>query len=108
MYRIGVNVCLNHVTAKRPVTEPIKLEQHVDRTSTNPADLVARRERAVKVRAAIARLSKKQRATLILRVYHELSHQEISVILGNSVGAVKANFFHALGNLKKLLASEQP
>ena len=108
LYRIGVNVCLNHVTAKRPVTEPIKLEQHVDRTSTNPADLVARRERAVKVRAAIARLSKKQRATLILRVYHELSHREISVILGNSVGAVKANFFHALGNLKKLLASEQP
>ena len=107
LYRIGVNVCLNHVTVKRPVTEPIKLEQQVDRTSTNPADLVARRERAVKVRAAIARLPKKQRATLILRVYHELSHQEISAILGNSVGAVKANFFHALGNLKKLLASEQ-
>ena len=107
LYRIGVNVCLNHVTAKRPVTEAIEIERHVDRTSVNPADLVARRERAGKVRAAIARLPTKQRATLILRVYHELSHQEIADILGNSVGATKANLFHALGNLKKLFASEQ-
>ena len=55
------------------------------------------------MRAAIARLPKKQRATLILRVYHELPHEQIAGILGSSVGAVKANFFHALNNLKKLL-----
>ena len=54
------------------------------------------------VRAAIARLPKKQRATMILRMYHELPHDQIAVILGSSVGAVKANFFHALANLKKL------
>ena len=36
-------------------------------------------------------------------MYHEMSHQEIADVLGSSVGAVKANFFHALGNLKKLL-----
>jgi DNA-directed RNA polymerase specialized sigma24 family protein len=40
---------------------------------------------------------------LILRAYHDMSHQEIAQALGSSVGAVKANFFHALGNLKKLL-----
>ncbi len=63
-----------------------------------------RAERAVLVKAAIARLPKKQRATLILRVYHELPHEEIARILGSSVGAVKANFFHALQNLKRLLS----
>ena len=57
----------------------------------------------MQVRAAIAKLPKKQRATLILRVYHELPHEEIAGILGSSVGAVKANFFHALNNLKKLM-----
>ena len=62
-----------------------------------------RGERAAQVRAAIARLPKKQRATLILRVYHDLPHEQIAGILGSSVGAVKANFFHALANLKKLL-----
>ena len=58
------------------------------------------------VRTAIAGLPTKQRATLILRTYHELSHQQIADILGSSVGAVKANFFHALANLKKILGSE--
>ena len=57
--------------------------------------------------SAIARLPDKQRATLILRAYHDLAHDEIAQILGSSVGAVKANFFHALANLKKLLA-ERP
>ena len=65
-----------------------------------------RSERASRVRAAIAELPRKQRATLILRVYHEMSHQEIADVLGGSVGAVKANFFHALGNPKKLLGDE--
>ena len=59
-----------------------------------------------RVRAAIEQLPRKQRATLILRTYHEMSHQEIAEVLGSSVGAVKANFFHALGNLKKLLSEE--
>ena len=58
------------------------------------------------MRAAVARLPRKQRATLILRVYQDLSHREIALALGTTVGAVKANFFHALGNLKKILAEE--
>ena len=62
-----------------------------------------RDERAAEVRMAIAKLPPKQRATLMLRVYQELSHEEIARVLGSSVGAVKANFFHALGNLRRLL-----
>ena len=65
-------------------------------------------ERGVVVRAAIAQLPPKQRATLILRIYQEMSHQEIADVLSSSVGAVKANLFHALGNLKKLIGDELP
>ena len=65
-----------------------------------------RAERGARVRAAIRQLPPKQRATLVLRTYHELSHQEIAAVLGSSVGAVKANFFHALGSLKRLLEDE--
>ena len=53
-----------------------------------------------------ARSSKRQRSVLLLRVYQELPHREIARLLGGSVGAVKANFFHALGNLKRLLEAE--
>ena len=106
LYRIGVNVCLNRVSAKdtlRRLTTPIEAQQFVDVRAELPSDLMLRNERNARVRAAIARLPRKQRATLILRTYHEMSHQEIADVLGSSVGAVKANFFHALGSLKKLL-----
>ena len=59
------------------------------------------------VRRAIAQLPRKQRATVILRMYHELPHEQIAKILGSSVGAVKANFFHALRNLKRLLGETE-
>jgi DNA-directed RNA polymerase specialized sigma24 family protein len=36
-------------------------------------------------------------------MYHEMSHQQIADTVGSTVGAVKANVFHALQNLKKLL-----
>jgi len=58
------------------------------------------------VREAVTRLPDKQRATLILKVYHDLTHEEVAGILGSSVGTVKANLFHALGNLRKMLATE--
>ena len=107
LHRIGVNVCLTRVSAKTLPSESIDEQQHVDTRSESPSELVLKAERAVRVRAAIAQLPRKQRATLILRTYHEMSHQEIADILGSSVGAVKANFFHALGNLKKLLGDEK-
>jgi RNA polymerase sigma-70 factor, ECF subfamily len=106
LYRIGVNVCLNRVSAKRPLSESIRERQFVDERAESPSERVLKAERSARVRAAIARLPPKQRATLILRTYHEMSHQEIADVLGSSVGSVKANFFHALGSLKKLLGDE--
>lgn len=106
LYRIGVNVCLNRVGARTPPREPIDARQHIDTRNESASDRMLRDERAARVRAAVAGLPRKQRATLILRMYHEMSHQEIASVLGSSVGAVKANFFHALGNLKKLLGDD--
>jgi RNA polymerase sigma-70 factor (ECF subfamily) len=109
LYRIGVNVCLNRVSASASLqkfTEPIDERQYIDTRSESPSDHVLRLEREARVRAAIAELPRKQRATLILRVYHEMSHQEIADVLDSSVGAVKTNFFHALASLRKRLGAE--
>jgi RNA polymerase sigma-70 factor (ECF subfamily) len=106
LYRIGVNVCLNRVSVKKPISEPIDETRHIDTRSESPSDRVLRGERASRVRSAVAELPPKQRAALILRVYQDMSHQEIANVLGSSVGAVKANVFHALQNLKRLLGDE--
>lgn len=108
LHRIAVNVCLNRVATKAPRTESI--EGHLDIESGSPGAIeeVLRGERAERVRAAINELPRRQRATLVLRMYQELSHREIANVLGSSVGAAKANLFHALRNLKKLLGDEAP
>jgi RNA polymerase sigma-70 factor, ECF subfamily len=106
LYRIAVNVCLNRVATKAPQTESIDAHQFVDVQGESAPEALLKEERGARVRAAIAQLPPKQRSTLILRMYHDMSHQQIAEALGSSVGAVKANFFHALGNLKKLLQND--
>jgi len=103
LHRIAVNTCLNRVALKVPKTSPIEEAQHIDTRAESASDRLLRDERAARVRAAVAKLPAKQRAALILRTYQEQSHQEIATALGTSVGAAKANVFHALRNLKKLL-----
>ena len=103
LHRIGVNVCLNRKALKTLPLEPMPVVEPADAGLEGADVAVLRHERAREVRAAIARLPRKQRATLILRAYQDLPHDEIATILGSSTGAVKANFFHALANLKKLL-----
>jgi len=106
LYRSGVNVCLNRVGAKTLPTEPIADRQFVDCAGDSGTARLLKAERQARVRAAIAQLPRKQRAAVILRTYHDMSHQEIADALGSSVGAVKANIFHALGNLRKLLGGD--
>jgi RNA polymerase sigma-70 factor, ECF subfamily len=103
LYRIAVNVCLNRMGLKTPRPEALDPRDREDVRAERPDFTLLREERAAEVRAAIRQLPRKQRATLILRVYHDLPHEQIAGILGSSVGAAKANFFHALANLKKLL-----
>ncbi len=107
LYRVAVNVCLNRVSAKTLPTDSIESTDRFEDTRIEGAQAaLLREERAAAVRKAIASLPKRQRATLILRTYHDMPHQQIADILGSSVGATKANFFHALANLKKILGNE--
>jgi RNA polymerase sigma-70 factor (ECF subfamily) len=107
LHRIAVNASLNRVAVKSPPMEALDGAAQFAERSRDPAAGLIREETAARVRAAVARLPGKQRATLILRVYRDMSHQEIASVLGTSVGAVKANFFHALTNLKKTLSASR-
>ena len=103
LYRIAVNVCLTRAAARTPPLDPIEPLELADLRGDRPDDPLRRAQEAARVKAAIARLPEKQRMTVILRVYHELPHDAIARTLGSTVGTVKANFFHALRNLRKLL-----
>lgn len=52
---------------------------------------------------AIAQLPEKQRIVFNLRYYDEMPYEEMSKVLGTSVGALKASYHFALDKLKKFL-----
>ncbi len=107
LYRIGVNLCLNRVSAKRPATVPLVGDNASDPRAVDPVDRLEQGAREQRLRRAVARLPPRQRAVVVLRIYQGLPHKEIAAIVGSSVGAVKANFFHAMGNLRRLLGPDE-
>ncbi len=99
LYRIAVNACLNFRALRRPQT--LELPETLLDPRPGAEAHVERNDEAREVRAAVSRLPDRQRATLILKIYHDLTHEEVAEILGSTVGTVKANLFHALGNLRR-------
>jgi RNA polymerase sigma-70 factor (ECF subfamily) len=108
LYRVAVNTCLSRLAARRPVSAALAQAAAVTDPRQNQAAGLIEREQAAAIRRAVDRLPDRQRATVILRVFHDLPHAEIARVLGSSVGSVKANFFHALRNLRRLLGEEGP
>ncbi len=106
LYRIAVNACLNFRASKRPPAD--ELPDTLADPTRGAADRMEEDERNRRVREAVGRLPEKQRSTLILKIYQELTHEEVAAILGSSVGTVKANLFHALANLRKMLGAGAP
>jgi RNA polymerase sigma-70 factor (ECF subfamily) len=104
LYRIAVNTCLNFRAARKPAAD--ELPDALADPRPGAQAKVERDERSQRVREAVSRLPEKQRATVILKVYHDLTHEEVAGILGSTVGTVKANLFHALGNLRKTLGGK--
>lgn len=65
------------------------------------------KQKLEKIEKALQKIPIKQREVFIMRNYDELSYEEISEITGKSVGALKANYFHALNKLKELIKNEK-
>jgi RNA polymerase sigma-70 factor (ECF subfamily) len=104
LFRIAVNTCLSFRAARKPAADELPEALMDPRPGAQSA--VEKDEWSRRVREAVSRLPEKQRATVILKIYHELTHEEVAGILGATVGTVKANLFHALGNLKKTLGAK--
>ena len=71
--------------------------------ATDPADDIVREERKQQVREAVATLPDKQRATLVLAYYQQLSYREVAQVMGCSIGTVKTQMSRALARLAQRL-----
>ena len=107
LYRITVNACKNEMRKKKLLRffDFAPEEEEFDAVSTEPGpdQIHVNAEFYSNVHKALAQLPEKQRETFALRYFDELTYEEISNILGTSVGGLKANYFQAVQKLMIIL-----
>lgn len=60
----------------------------------------------LKLQKAILRLPEKQRLVFNMKYFDDMKYEEISEILGTSVGALKASYHHAVKKIEEFLSIE--
>lgn len=105
LYRVAINNCINHVQRQKARGEEVEVGEAED-PSAQADDLVEKNEQLTLLRSALDQLPPRQQAALKLRVYDQLSYEEISKVLNCSVSTAKTNVFFGLANLRKVLNVE--
>jgi RNA polymerase sigma factor (sigma-70 family) len=97
LYRIAVNLSINHIR-KQKVRKLMDITDYLPFLAKDAEQDkgMMHDENISLIERAIETLPEKQRAVFIMRYYDELPYEQISAILGTSVGGLKANFHHAV------------
>jgi RNA polymerase sigma factor (sigma-70 family) len=108
LYRITINVC-NNMMRKKKVMSFFRSssgdEDYFDiaDSALNPEENIESREFEDRFMKALNKLPEKQRETFALRYFDELTYEEISKMIGTSVGGLKANYYQATKKLAQYL-----
>ena len=102
LYRIATNSCINYLR-KYNAQQQVEFATYHAAKQSDTLDSLYKLELQDVVNTAIEKLPEKQKATVILRVCEGLSHREVSRKLDCSVGTAKANYFHAIRNLRRFM-----
>jgi len=112
LYKITVNMCQNELRKKKFVSifsfgknNDSNEDDYFDVSSNDPKpdSLLEFKETEAIFVKAYSMLPEKQRETFILRYFEEMPYEEISKLLGTSVGGLKANYFQAIKKITEEL-----
>jgi RNA polymerase sigma-70 factor (ECF subfamily) len=104
LYRIATNESLTHLKNKsKRFFVPISDVEHElsDKLSHEP--LLKADQLQMKLEKAILTLPEKQRLVFNMRYYDNIKYEEMSQMLGTSVGALKASYHHAVQKIEKII-----
>lgn len=106
MYRIATNEALTFLNQKAKING-ISSETLQNKTIDNlKADaFFDGNEIQIKLQKAIAVLPEKQQLVFKMKYFEELKYEEISEILGTSVGALKASYHHAVKKIEAFVTT---
>lgn len=106
MYRIATNEALTFLNQKAKLSG-VASEALQNKSIDNlKADVYFDgNEIQIKLQKAIIQLPEKQRLVFKMKYFEELKYEEISEILGTSVGALKASYHHAVKKIEALVTA---
>jgi RNA polymerase sigma-70 factor (ECF subfamily) len=106
MYRIATNEALTFLSQKAK-KNGVSSETLQNKTIDNlKADVYFDgNEIQIKLQKAIVLLPEKQQLVFKMRYFEELKYEEISDILGTSVGALKASYHHAVKKIEAFVTT---
>lgn len=99
LYRIAVNESLNFLERHRKTQTSIDSEDAFGQEIANTLQsdpYFDGDEVELQLQQAIALLPEKQRAVFNMKYFQEMKYEEMSAVLGTSVGALKASYHHAV------------
>lgn len=104
LYKIAINESINYLNKerqKRELTDDSDDSFLLTNVEADPyfdGDEIQRQFQAI-----IATLPEKQRLVFNMKYYDEMKYEEMSEILGTSVGALKASYHHAVKKIEESL-----
>jgi len=102
LYKIATNETITFLNKrKRKRTESIEETESVGAMTAN--DSVDGDQLILRLNQAVSLLPKKQKLVFNMRYYDEMTYDQISEILGTSVGGLKASYHHAVKKIEKFL-----
>ena len=104
LYRIATNEALSFLKKKRTVlmVPIVNVERQLaDKLVYDP--LIKADQLQMRLQKAILSLPEKQRLVFNMRYYDEMKYDDMSAILGTSVGALKASYHHAVKKIEKYI-----
>lgn len=107
LIRIALNVSRSHRARQRPEIS-LEVARDLADTARSPEAAAVSVEAGRRVRHAVSALPKRQREVVVLKVFSDMTYEEVAGAMGLSVGAVKAHFHQAVANLRRLMAARVP
>ena len=104
LYRIAINECITFLNKQRQEQNisldsvDVFLSEKLEADTWFDGDNLQ-----LKLQKAILRLPEKQRLVFNMRYFDEMKYEDISEILGTSVGALKASYHHAAKKVEEFL-----
>lgn len=104
LYRIALNECLTFLNKQRALNQLSIDDVETDITHTLESDTYFNGDKTQQLfQKALQTLPEKQRIVFNLKYFQEMKYEDMSEILGTSIGALKASYHHAVKKIEHFL-----